>query len=86
MSLPVRVVVAVAVFALLAVGLANGHSAKVACVVVPAVWAAMLAWYFIDRPKVLRRQRLANGLCGKCGYDLRGNLSGVCPKCGEVAL
>ena len=23
------------------------------------------------------------GLCLKCGYDLTGNVSGVCPECGE---
>jgi hypothetical protein len=23
------------------------------------------------------------GLCVKCGYDLTGNVSGVCPECGE---
>ena len=23
--------------------------------------------------------------CQKCGYDLNGNVSGVCPECGEVA-
>lgn len=22
------------------------------------------------------------GRCAKCGYDLRGNVSGVCPECG----
>lgn len=24
------------------------------------------------------------GLCNKCGYDLRGNTSGVCPECGAA--
>lgn len=28
-----------------------------------------------------RRRRM--GLCIKCGYDLTGNVSGVCPECGE---
>jgi hypothetical protein len=23
------------------------------------------------------------GLCRKCGYSLTGNISGVCPECGE---
>lgn len=33
----------------------------------------------------LRRiqSRLARGLCGRCGYSLTGNTSGVCPECGE---
>ena len=30
--------------------------------------------------RALRRWR---GLCLKCGYNLTGNVSGVCPECGE---
>lgn len=26
--------------------------------------------------------RVSAGRCGKCGYDLTGNVSGVCPECG----
>ena len=29
-----------------------------------------------------RRLRSKQGLCAYCGYDLRGNVSGVCPECG----
>ena len=29
-----------------------------------------------------RRRRKQRGLCATCGYDLRGNTSGVCPECG----
>lgn len=29
------------------------------------------------------RERLRNGHCVSCGYDLTGNISGVCPECGE---
>jgi hypothetical protein len=29
------------------------------------------------------RKRRAQGLCIHCGYDLTGNISGVCPECGE---
>ena len=34
----------------------------------------------------LRRQLLAMGkpICLKCGYDLTGNTSGICPECGEL--
>ena len=33
---------------------------------------------------LLRRKRLMrHNLCATCGYDLRGNLSGVCPECGR---
>ena len=37
-----------------------------------------------DRRLSRRRKRLARGLCPGCGYDLTGNLSGVCPECGEA--
>jgi len=30
-----------------------------------------------------RYRRRKNGLCLKCGYDLTGNVSGICPECGE---
>ena len=31
-----------------------------------------------------RRRRDRRGLCLKCGYDLTGNVSGVCPECGTL--
>lgn len=31
-----------------------------------------------------RRDREARGQCPSCGYDLTGNVSGVCPECGDV--
>jgi hypothetical protein len=27
--------------------------------------------------------RNKKGLCIKCGYNLTGNVSGICPECGE---
>jgi len=30
-----------------------------------------------------RIHRFAPGRCGRCGYDLTGNVSGVCPECGQ---
>ena len=32
-----------------------------------------------------RRRCIPPGHCRKCGYDLTGNMSGVCPECGEPA-
>ena len=29
--------------------------------------------------------RIPPGHCQKCGYNLTGNVSGVCPECGEPA-
>lgn len=33
--------------------------------------------------KGLRKQPFPAGCCGRCGYNLRGNLSGQCPECGR---
>jgi RNA polymerase subunit RPABC4/transcription elongation factor Spt4 len=53
----------------------------------PTVWelffvfGGVIAWlWWPDR----RRIRL--GHCHKCGYDLTGNVSGVCPECGAAIL
>jgi hypothetical protein len=40
--------------------------------ILPAVW---FRW---------GRGRLREGFCVKCGYNLTGNVSGVCPECGTV--
>ena len=34
---------------------------------------------------IARRRGYPRGHCRACGYNLRGNVSGVCPECGEVA-
>ena len=39
---------------------------------------------FIRRP-FRRARRRRNGWCLACGYDLQGNVSGVCPECGKDA-
>lgn len=50
-------------------------------------WFALLvfSWYptftFIRGP-FRRWRRRRKGCCLACGYDLQGNLSGVCPECG----
>lgn len=41
-------------------------------------WLALRA-----RRLYLRRRRRRLGLCLRCGYDLRGNTSGVCSECGR---
>ena len=53
--------------------------------VVPAVALAFLAFpaaAFLRGPcrRVWRKRR---GCCPQCGYNLTGNVSGACPKCGE---
>jgi hypothetical protein len=41
----------------------------------------------VERARERRwRRRLARGQCGLCGYNLRGNVSGVCPECGTEVI
>jgi hypothetical protein len=57
----------------------------------PAGWWAFLAagaaigfagWWWVGRPVEVRGTRGILGQCERCGYDLTGNVSGVCPECG----
>jgi hypothetical protein len=50
------------------------------------VWALTLiflvspvAWFYVRF-----RNAPASNICRKCGYDLTGNVSGVCPECGTA--
>jgi hypothetical protein len=52
---------------------------------VAAVGVTMAVLYLIYGPAELRRERREKGLCVHCGYDLTGNVSGVCPECGDRA-
>lgn len=46
--------------------------------------AGLACWLiFRNSKKRLRGRREQLGLCQVCGYDLRGNTSGICPECGE---
>ncbi|MCH8966496.1 MAG: hypothetical protein IID43_02365 [Planctomycetes bacterium] len=45
------------------------------------LFAAYPTIAFIRGP-VRRRRRRKRGLCVKCGYDLTGNVTGVCSECG----
>jgi hypothetical protein len=45
------------------------------------LFAAYPTIAFIRGP-LWRWRRRRKGLCVKCGYDLTGNVSGVCPECG----
>jgi len=50
--------------------------------ILPLLFAAHPAIAFMRGP-FRRYRRRKKGLCIKCGYDLTGNVSGVCPECGE---
>ncbi len=53
--------------------------------VVPAILSGIYpAIFFIRNYRRRRVCRDALKPCDKCGYDLRGNESGVCPECGEA--
>lgn len=44
------------------------------------VWVALL----VSRRRRRLRARMTQGLCVYCGYNLTGNVSGVCPECGSA--
>ena len=46
------------------------------------LFAAYPTIAFIRSPARRQRQRRKLGLCVKCGYDLTGNVTGVCSECG----
>jgi hypothetical protein len=75
----------VAVAALLVFGVARGHALPVMLLVaaVAAVW--LPAWCWLERPYARDQARRAKGLRVRCGYDLAGNVSGVCPECGGAS-
>lgn len=68
------------------------------CLPVFPLWSGLLLdtifyaaawWVVIFAPMSLyragRRQvRVSRGMCGSCGYDLRGSTGGVCPECGNA--
>jgi len=47
------------------------------------VFAAAYPTIAFIRGPVRRWRRRRKGLCLKCGYNLTGNVSGVCPECGH---
>ena len=71
-----------------------------ACVLLPArihlppflrmAVCLLLVWDILDMLRtmagVMRAQLIAAGICRRCGYDLTGNTSGVCPECGTVIV
>ena len=55
-----------------------------------AWWAYAPLWPFVVLPGILavwlwrRDRRPGPGHCQRCGYNLTGNVSGICPECGEA--
>lgn len=52
---------------------------------IPTCLFGGLLAYFCS-PLHKRRQRRRASLCESCGYDLTGNVSGVCPECGRPVV
>lgn len=50
---------------------------------IPLVLFSMYPTIAFVRGPYRRHRRRKKGHCLKCGYDLTGNISGVCPECGE---
>jgi hypothetical protein len=45
------------------------------------------AWHLVIFLIVrVRRLRQCDGCCAGCGYNLTGNVSGICPECGRRAM
>ena len=58
-----------------------------AFVALSGVVAGLIAagdWVAVERPRGRLRRRRRLGMCGHCGYPLRGNVSRVCPECGAA--
>lgn len=51
-----------------------------------AIAAGPAAWAMAGRLVRQRCKLPRKGICTSCGYDLRGNFSGICPECGESVL
>lgn len=47
---------------------------------VVSMW--LVTYYAVSYERI-RRRALAHGFCNSCGYNLTGNLSGICPECGK---
>ena len=43
-------------------------------------------WPVIALTRHIKRRYFTHGICRKCGYDLRGSPSGVCPECGHEGI
>lgn len=47
------------------------------------LWTVLVALAFPTAILFYRDRRFPPGHCQRCGYDLTGNVSGVCPECGR---
>lgn len=50
------------------------------------LWFAIVRALAYVRDWMRRHRRMRLGCCAHCGYDLKGNVSGVCPECGAEGV
>ena len=55
---------------------------SVPCVVLVVMEFAAL-WWLLSWRRITHARRHKKGLCVNCGYNLTGNMSGICPECGK---
>jgi hypothetical protein len=48
------------------------------------LYGLLLVILYVGSQKARALWRKRRGRCGKCGYDLHGNVTGVCPECGVI--
>lgn len=46
-------------------------------------WGAEILVLFWKEPTLIAQRRALHGQCEHCGYNLKGNISGTCPECGN---
>lgn len=68
-------------------GTSGGQTVRFAVVVtpfwIPPTFLAAYPIFALIRGPLRRWRRRRRGLCLNCGYNLEGNMSGVCPECGD---
>ncbi len=52
--------------------------------IIAALFSLYPIWYFSYSSKRRIKKRRRRGSCVKCGYNLTGNVTGVCPECGAA--
>lgn len=63
-----------------------GHKSYISLICNSLFWAAALSASVALLRSLVRKREIPTGYCQECGYNLTGNVSGVCPECGEKIL
>lgn len=79
-----RLVMAAMLIAYFVAGGARGALRRLWLVVVILCAVVACGEYVAWRRGQREAARMGRGQCTACGYDLTGNVSGVCPECGSA--